>query len=326
MPVPAPPAITALPPAPNVEAGKAAFNAAANIFVPALSPFGVEMNALADWVEDRANAIETQANAAEADAAAAEAAQAAAEEAQEQAEIAAAAAGAAAGLPSLTGNAGKALIVNADADGVAWGEVVARGGLRLTYGGTADAITLTSGLGISGTVPTGLQVRFRATAPNTGATTIALDGGTPIACRTVTGVALPAGYVRDDATTEAEFDGTNWVLRRQPEYKENSDGTFRKTEDGWMTVTKTITGLGPISTADGSNFISGSVTIGNLAAVFAEVPARQLAAANPSAFGSIPFGVSPPTVSAGGTARLQRSSSSSNTEYVLIASFEGPWY
>jgi hypothetical protein len=91
--------------------------------------------------------------------------------------------------------------------------------LRVTYGGTADAIALTTGAGISGTPPTGLAVRFRATAANTGATTIALDGGSPIACRTVDGNALPAGYIRTGGAedgyveTEAVFNGTYWVVR-----------------------------------------------------------------------------------------------------------------
>jgi hypothetical protein len=90
--------------------------------------------------------------------------------------------------------------------------------LRMTVGGSADAITLTSGAGITGTPPTGLQLRFLATASNTGATTIALDGGTPIACRTVTGAALPAGYIRAGAAGDGYFetvvvyDGSHWIV------------------------------------------------------------------------------------------------------------------
>ena len=50
-----------------------------------------------------------------------------------------------------------------------------------TRGGTANAITLTAGF-LS--LETGMQVRFRAGASNTGATTINLDGLGAVACRT----------------------------------------------------------------------------------------------------------------------------------------------
>jgi len=93
---------------------------------------------------------------------------------------------------------------------------------RATYGGTANAITLTLGAGLSGTIPTGLELRFRATSANTGATTIALDGGSAISCRTMpnasgAGVALPADYIRTDVDTIARYDGTYWVLGREAE-------------------------------------------------------------------------------------------------------------
>jgi hypothetical protein len=119
---------------------------------------------------------------------------------------------------------------------------------RMTIGGTANSITLQTGPSpvFTGTPPTGLQLRFRATAANTGATTIALDGGSSIACRTVTGVALPSGYIRTDVETEAVFDGTFWVLRRWPEIGSNGNGRFQRLETGQMTCWRdpfTITGL-----------------------------------------------------------------------------------
>lgn len=87
--------------------------------------------------------------------------------------------------------------------------------LRCTVGGTSSAITLTTGANLSGTLPTGIELRFRATAPNPGATTVSVDGGPPIACRTVTAVALPGGYIRTDVDTVATYDGTYWVLERR---------------------------------------------------------------------------------------------------------------
>src|SRR5690606_8779342 len=70
---------------------------------------------------------------------------------------------------------------------------------RATRGGSANAITLTQ----SGALVAGTMVRWRAAAPNTGATTIAFNGGSAIACRTITGVVLPSGYIRTDVDTVA---------------------------------------------------------------------------------------------------------------------------
>lgn len=104
--------------------------------------------------------------------------------------------------------------------------------MRQALGGTANAITLTTGAGISGTPPTGMSLRFRATSANTGAATIAVDGGAAIACRTVTGVALPAGYIRTYVDTTAIFDGTYWVLSRAVETGSGANGTFLRYENG----------------------------------------------------------------------------------------------
>lgn len=104
--------------------------------------------------------------------------------------------------------------------------------LRMASGGTANAITLTSGAGISGLPPTGLQLRFRAGAANTGATTIALDGGTARAVLTITGTALPAGYIRTDTDTVVRFNGTNWIADREIERGSNANGEYVRFADG----------------------------------------------------------------------------------------------
>ena len=103
--------------------------------------------------------------------------------------------------------------------------------LRVQAGGSADALTLTTGAGFA-PPPPGLMLRFRASAANTGAATLALDGGAGVACRTVTGAALPAGYIRSDADTLALFDGSFWVLTRAPEAGSTADGSFLRLDDG----------------------------------------------------------------------------------------------
>lgn len=98
-----------------------------------------------------------------------------------------------------------------------------------TRGGTANAITLTAGFT---SLSVGMQVRFRAAAANTGAATINLDGLGAIACRTITGAALPAGYIRTDADTTATYNGTFWVVDRLVESGGNANGAFLRLADG----------------------------------------------------------------------------------------------
>lgn len=64
-----------------------------------------------------------------------------------------------------------------------------------TAGGTVNAITLTTGLGLT-SVPDGFEVIWRPTGDNTNATTINMDGTGALTNTTVTGAATPAGYIR----------------------------------------------------------------------------------------------------------------------------------
>ncbi|WP_313569891.1 hypothetical protein [Comamonas terrigena] len=107
-----------------------------------------------------------------------------------------------------------------------------------TYGGTANAITLTSVYPQTSLVR-GQTKTFRATAVNTGATTINVDGLGAITAVTVTGSGLPAGYIRTDVDTVARFDGTYWVVDRQVQYGNNVNGTFILRADGSATILAT---------------------------------------------------------------------------------------
>jgi len=109
----------------------------------------------------------------------------------------------------------------------------ARSGNYMTYGGTADAITLTSANCIpSPALTSGMEFRFQASATNTGATTIQVDGGAAIDCITPTGVALPAGFIRTDVETVCTFDGADFVVSRKVESGSNANGEWTRWEDG----------------------------------------------------------------------------------------------
>lgn len=111
--------------------------------------------------------------------------------------------------------------------------------LRATVGGTADAITLTTGASLA-SLPTGLLLRWRAGSANTGAATINVDGLGAQACVTVTGAALPAGYIRADVDTVAIWDGTNWQVQREAEAGSNADGEYIRLADGFQECTRIV--------------------------------------------------------------------------------------
>lgn len=131
-----------------------------------------------------------------------------------------------------------------------------------TYGGSANAITLTSGLGLTA-IPDGFKVIFRATATNTGTMTANLDGLGAKSVRTVTGVNTPSGYIRLSAspgfvTTEMRWSATGdyWIADRLIERNSNADGTFVRWADGTMDCTGPIISSSGVSitTASGGGF------------------------------------------------------------------------
>ncbi len=126
-----------------------------------------------------------------------------------------------------------------------------------SYGGTANAITLTTGLSLSALVA-GMKFSFIPSAANTAATTATIDGLTAVDCKTVTGEDLPNGYIRNGVLTEGYFDGTDLILDRKVEYGSSSDGRYWKYADGQMKCRETQSSATfNITTADGSNFRSG---------------------------------------------------------------------
>jgi hypothetical protein len=106
-------------------------------------------------------------------------------------------------------------------------------GLRCVSGGTANAITITTGLSLTA-IPLGMQIRIRLAASNTAAATIAVDGLAPVAVQTVLSTALPAGYTRVDADTVLTWSGTAWIASRNVERGNGAGGDFLRFENGWQ--------------------------------------------------------------------------------------------
>jgi len=135
---------------------------------------------------------------------------------------------------SVTSSFGRSLVASADAAAGRTALAVNEGSPYAATSGTADALILTTAARYTPktALAVGDQVRFRASSANTGAATINWDGRGITACRTVTNVALPAGYIRTDVDTVATFNGTFWILQREVERGSNGNGFFVRFADG----------------------------------------------------------------------------------------------
>jgi len=151
------------------------------------------------------------------------------------------------------------------------------------YGGTADAITLTSGLNLS-SVLNRLEVVFFATAANTGAMTADLDGTGPKPVKTVTGADTPAGYIRLGNTaaqveTRMRFSAAEdcWIADRVTERGSNSNGEFTRWANGTQICTDKdrSTSTGTTWTFP-SAFIAAPAVVGVANAVVARVITADL--------------------------------------------------
>ncbi|MFI8479628.1 hypothetical protein ACIGCM_03565 [Pseudomonas sp. NPDC078700] len=157
-----------------------------------------------------------------------------------------------------------------------------------TYGGTANALTLTVNdqLGKPSAYVAGAQYRFRATAANTGAATVNVEGlgATPLV--TVTGVALPAGYIRTDVDTVITYDavGGRFVTGRELERGSNANGDFERFADGRLVCRFADTVARPVNNPFAGLFAS-SATFFNFPASFISVPITLLAPSIGAYFG-----------------------------------------
>ena len=157
--------------------------------------------------------------------------------------------------------------------------------LRATYGGTANAITLTTGASLA-SLPTGLRLRFRAGSANTGATTINVDGIGAVACRTITAVALPAGYIVTGADTVATYDGTYLVLGREIERGSNANGEYVRFADGTQICTRRVS----VSLAIDQAFLGGfrcSAQVWTYPAAFVSAPTPSVTPETLTAFAGV---------------------------------------
>ncbi len=170
-------------------------------------------------------------------------------------------------------------------DSVTLGQVQTGNLIYAEAGGTANAITLTST--ISFAAAEGVSVEFIAEADNSGATTIALNGGSALAVQ-YCGAALIGGEIRNLQAHRVTHDGTQWQLQNSARLKDI--GSLAKTDsniivgDGtnWVAETgataRTSLGLGtgdsPQFTA--VNFGSTDTTVDRLSAGDIQVEGNRI--------------------------------------------------
>lgn len=160
-------------------------------------------------------------------------------------------------------------------------DLILRAAIAITaanVGGTANAITLTTGTSIAALL-LGHRFTFTATATNTGAVTVAVDGlaATDLQDFTEDGIgALAANRIVDDAAYEIMYDGTRFLLcprggyplpSRFLEFRRlyiDSDPVqpvdFMPPKDFWFRYTSSRTGAPKAVTIEGDYIIHGPRT------------------------------------------------------------------
>src|SRR5690606_13293880 len=99
-------------------------------------------------------------------------------------------------------------------------------------------------------------------------------------------------------------------------------------EDGRLECTKVISGLGPINTAAGSNFRTGSFELGDWPQPFATAPDVRMHVTKATGFGqawATSFSAYPTDLNAG-NAVLLRSLASTDTDFILTVHATGRWF
>lgn len=185
-------------------------------------------------------------------------------------------------------------------------------------GGVANTYTLTPVVARESYV-IGDQFRTRFSVTNTGATTVNVSGLGTKTCVTVTGAALPAGYIRTDADTVLSYDGTNFVVDRLVERGSNENGTFIRRADGTLKCSRTGTAQNATS-ASGSMFVTSPQATWTFPAAYSAKPWTGYAPEE-----GVRFGIIFPTSTTAATYRQARFVSSAITE-VGELSAEGFWY
>lgn len=114
------------------------------------------------------------------------------------------------------------------------------GAVGSTVGGTANAITLTTLLGLS-SILTGQVIWLVPSANNTTATTINVDGTGVKDIRTPTLSVLPSGYLEAGVPIQLVYDGTRYIAQRRVQTISSANGQASLFPDGTLICRHSLT-------------------------------------------------------------------------------------
>lgn len=198
-------------------------------------------------------------------------------------------------------------------------------------GGSGDAYTITPTPAI--TAYGGNTFLIRPNRANTTTSpTLNINGlGTrPLmnAGASLTPTALDVGELQPGREVLVYEDGeTAYVTlgRNFPTSDTNGDGRWTKYPGGMLICTKTLTGQGPISTADGSTFRSAAIDLGSWAATFTETPLCFVGTSHATDQSWVAQRRAPTTTNAG-VVLLYRAATSANTDFQIQVVGVGRWF
>jgi hypothetical protein len=200
--------------------------------------------------------------------------------------------------------------------------------LVCTAGGTANAQTLTPVFTAAAPAAyvDGAEYATKFVTTNTGAATINISGLGAKAAVTITGVALPAGYLRTDVRTRLWYDGSidKLVVDRQPETFVNASGRGLRLANGYQRTIQTYSASVAITTATGALFVGTGPTTAYPAA-FASTP-DVLTRAYAAGTTAVISAGRPSTVSATQAGFQPISTASTTTAVTFTVEAVGDWY
>ena len=138
---------------------------------------------------------------------------------------------------------------------------IAQLGGSMSYGGTANAITLAAANTTAITsLSNGQEFSFIPTVTNTGVMTVEIDDLPIIDMKTANGSNIPAGYMLANEKMVGSIQNGNelWMSRRV-ESGSNANGEYTRWEDGTIEQTRIETIVTTVSTVVGAIFASGTI-------------------------------------------------------------------
>ena len=154
--------------------------------------------------------------------------------------------------------------------------------LYATVGGTANALTVTTSVGYTGTIPNGSVITIVPTAANTTAATVNVDATGAASLLTVRLTALPADYLLTGIPVQIVKTASGWVVIRSEDHGTDGTTTWIRYPNGVMIqrAPLSMTGSGDCTWTFAKTFTNGNYSLSFMAADTTEVRSVQYVTTN----------------------------------------------